>query len=138
MHRILSALAATCLGALLAACAAPATNGGDPQDPATKAPTMSRPLPAQRVRQPPTLDRSCSTDSDCAVRNVGNCCGAMPACVNKDSPVNPAAVQSQCAKDGRMGACGFRAVEGCSCNAGRCEPAGKAMRLPLEPSEPAR
>src|SRR3546814_9729547 len=85
----------------------PATSGGAvAQDPAAKAPpSMSRPLPPNRVREAPTIEYGCKADSDCAVKNVGNCCGAMPACVNKDSPVDPAAVQSQCAKDGRVGVC---------------------------------
>ncbi|HVI60326.1 MAG TPA: hypothetical protein VM619_15830 [Luteimonas sp.] len=137
----LPAFAIACLCALLAACAAPATSDAGPQDPAAKAPPkMSRPLPPTRVRQAPVLDHACKADADCAVKNVGNCCGAMPACVNKDSPVDPAAVQSQCAQDGRMGVCGFREISSCSCNAGRCEPAGDdRMRLPLEEKkEPAR
>lgn len=141
MRTALHAFAIACLCALPAACAAPATSAGGPQDPAAKAPPkMSRPLPPNRVREAPSLDYACSVDADCAVKNVGNCCGAMPACVNKDSPVDPAAVQSQCAKDGRMGVCGFREISSCSCNAGRCEPAGNdRMRLPLEETkEPTR
>jgi len=128
MPRFLQALA-LCLCAALAACTAPATNGGAaPQDPAAKAPpSMSGPLPANRVREAPVIDYSCTADADCAVKNVGNCCGAMPACVNVDSAVDPAAVQSQCAKDGRAGVCGFREIESCSCNAGRCEPAAGFM-----------
>jgi hypothetical protein len=136
--RLMNAIA-FCLCVLLAACAAPATNGAAvPQDPAAKAPpSMSRPLPPNRVREAPVIDASCKADTDCAVKNVGNCCGEMPACVNKDSPTDPAAVQSQCAKDGRMGVCGFREISSCSCNAGRCEPAdANRLRLPMEPKEP--
>ncbi|HZW18390.1 MAG TPA: hypothetical protein VFF71_06245 [Luteimonas sp.] len=135
MTRFLRMLA-LCLCATLAACAAPATSGdAAPQDPAAKAPpTMSRPLPPNRVREAPVIDYSCKADSDCAVKNVGNCCGMMPACVNKDSPVDPAAVQSQCAKDGRMGICGFREIKSCSCNAGRCEPAEGFMPQDSRPA----
>ena len=113
-----------CACAMLVACTAPATSAdAAPQDPAAKAPPpMSRPLPANRVREAPVIDYSCKVDTDCAVKNVGNCCGEMPACVNKDSPTDPAAVQSQCAKEGRMDVCGFREISSCSCNAGRCEP----------------
>lgn len=124
------------LCAALAACTAPATNGGatTPHDPAAKAPPpMSRPLPANRMREAPVIDYSCKADSDCAVKNVGNCCGAMPACVNKDSAVDPAAVQAQCAKDGRAGVCGFREIESCSCNSGRCEPAEAFMPQQSQP-----
>ena len=120
---------ALCLFALLAACTAPATNGAAaPSQPQAEAPPeMSRPLPPDRVREAPVIDSRCKVDADCAVKNVGNCCGEMPACVNKDSPTDPAAVQSQCAKDGRMGVCGFREISSCSCNAGRCEPAEAFM-----------
>lgn len=121
-----------CIG-LLSACAAPATGEPPPRDTAARpAPKMSRPLPPSRVEQAPRIDTSCRIDSDCSVRNVGNCCGEMPACVNKDAPVDPAAVQSQCAKDGRMGVCGFRPVSACRCNAGACEAtdAGNPLRGP--------
>jgi len=138
MARFLQALA-LCLCATLAACTAPATSdAGAPQDPAAKAPPpMSRPLPANRVREAPVIDYSCRADADCAVKNVGNCCGAMPACVNKDSPVDPAAVQSQCAQEGRAGVCGFREIESCSCNAGRCEPAEAFMPQQSQPQSKA-
>lgn len=128
---------------LLGACAMSAGNDAQQQS-ATKpaatrpAPPMSGPLPANEVREAPKLDYSCKTDADCAVKNVGNCCGAMPACVNKDSPVDPAAVQSQCAKQGMVSACGFRPVSTCRCNAGTCESADddSALRGPALPAEP--
>jgi hypothetical protein len=80
------------------------------------------PLPPQVLPEPVKLDYHCSSDADCAVKDVGNCCGAYPACVNKDSPTDPAAVQAQCAKQGRMSACGFREIDACSCTQGRCSP----------------
>jgi hypothetical protein len=109
------------------AAAAPAAAPAAPADPAlagrTKpAPPMSKPLPPQRVADaPPVLDYACRTASDCAVKNVGNCCGQEPRCVNVNSPTDPAAVQAQCAKEGRMSICGFQPIQGCECRAGRCE-----------------
>ena len=47
-----------------------------------------------------TVDYACKTSADCAVKNVGNCCGAMPACVNKNSPTDPQGVRAQCAASG--------------------------------------
>ncbi len=38
----------------------------------------------------------CETDSDCAVKNVGNCCGYYPACVNKFFVPDLEAVQKEC------------------------------------------
>lgn len=65
--------------------------------------------------------RSCRTDSDCAVKDVGNCCGYFPMCVNKDARTDPAAVRAQCAKDGMSSICGFQDVSGCRCVDSRCQ-----------------
>jgi hypothetical protein len=65
--------------------------------------------------------RACKTDADCAVKDVGNCCGAFPMCVNKDAKTDPAAVQAQCAKDGMASVCGFKEVSGCQCVQGTCQ-----------------
>lgn len=97
--------------------------------PRDAAPPKSTPLPPERVEAPrgaPTLRTSCSTDADCAVKNVGSCCGAMPACVSKDSPVDPEAVKADCARRGVMSTCGFKEIQSCSCVAGTCRDAGDA------------
>jgi len=97
-------------------------------------PPMSDPYPPARVGDrsgPVQVVRSCKTDSDCIVKDVGNCCGAMPACVNKDSPTDPAAVRAQCAKDGMASVCGFTEIAGCRCANGRCI-SGVA---PIDPSQ---
>jgi hypothetical protein len=73
---------------------------------------------------PSVVDPSCRTESDCAIKDVGSCCGYRPACVNKASPTFPEQVQAKCAKDGRMGICGFPAITGCKCTAGKCEGTG--------------
>ena len=65
--------------------------------------------------------RSCNTDSDCAVKDVGSCCGYFPMCVNKDARTDPAAVSAQCEKDGMSSICGFTEVSGCQCVQGQCE-----------------
>jgi len=65
--------------------------------------------------------RSCKTDSDCAVKDVGNCCGYFPMCVNKDARTDPVAVRAQCEKDGVASICGFREISGCRCVDGQCE-----------------
>ena len=85
MRRIIQSAATVLLALCLAACAAPAPDAEVP------APPMSDPLPATpmptgparpAVAGVPDLDRSCRVDADCAVKNVGNCCGYLPACVN--------------------------------------------------------
>lgn len=70
---------------------------------------------------PVQIDYSCRTDADCTVKNVGNCCGYYPACVNVDSPTDPEGVQRQCAKDGMVSVCGWAEISSCSCVQGRCQ-----------------
>ena len=67
------------------------------------------------------VDYSCQTDADCTIKNVGNCCGYYPACVNVDSPTFPEQVMADCAATGRSGVCGFPSISGCQCVEGRCE-----------------
>jgi hypothetical protein len=127
---LLSLLSLLLAPLLLAACAAPQTSAGAE----VEAPPKSRPLPAEPMPSPrpgavagvPVLDRSCKVDTDCAVKDVGSCCGYRPACVNKDAKPDPAAVQAACAANGVMGTCGFREIEACSCVANTCEAAGSA------------
>jgi hypothetical protein len=66
------------------------------------------------------VDYTCRTDADCAVKDVGNCCGRYPACVNRESPTFPERVKAECAKKGEMGICGFPEIKGCACVEGRC------------------
>lgn len=141
-------LAAVSLAAMLAACTATAPQPDAAHAPAAgvaaegaapipasappaatqpaKPPRMAAPLPAQRKAggDTVTVDRSCDTDADCAVKDVGNCCGYYPSCVNKDSPTDPEGVKAQCAKGGMSSVCGFPEISACTCNAGTCESAG--------------
>jgi hypothetical protein len=84
--------------------------------------------------EPVQPDRSCRSDADCAVKNVGNCCGDYPACVNKDSPVDPEAVKAQCAQQGTMSACGFAGIGGCRCVDGSCITLAPAIDPPVDPA----
>ena len=78
------------------------------------------PLPPRMLPEPVRIDRSCRTDADCTVKDVGSCCGYSPACVNRDSPTDPAAVRAQCAKQGMASACGFQEIKACACAWGQC------------------
>lgn len=92
------------------------------------APPMSDPLPPERVPdtqpmpagKPVQVVTRCKTDAECMIKDVGNCCGFYPACVNVDSPTDPKGVQAQCAKSGMASVCGFPAIEGCQCVKGQC------------------
>ena len=69
---------------------------------------------------PAQPDLSCKVASDCEVKNVGNCCGYFPACVNKDSAVDPEAVRAECARTGMASVCGFQDIQACECAQGQC------------------
>ena len=104
---------------LLAACSSSSSTGtAQPPPPGTDKPALGQ------------IDTRCRSNADCAVKNVGNCCGAMPACVNRDSPTNPQAVQAQCQAKGMMGLCGFREISACQCDNGQCveAPAANGLR----------
>ena len=104
---------------LLAACSSSSSTGtAQPPPPGTDKPPLGQ------------IDTRCRSNADCAVKNVGNCCGAMPACVNRDSPTDPQAVQAQCQAKGMMGLCGFREISACQCDNGQCveAPAANGLR----------
>ena len=120
MHKPLMPLIATLLLMLgLGACAAPPADTGAPVPTGPASPT-------QVAEDPLQLDYSCRVDSDCQVKNVGNCCGFFPACVNKDAQPDPGAVQARCAETGMASVCGFREIEACSCVQNRCEPVNQS------------
>lgn len=109
---------------LLAACT---LGGGDVAPEAAAAPAEVQ-VPAVG-----DVDYRCAKDSDCAVKDVGNCCGYYPACVNAASPTFPERVREECARDGVSGICGFPVISGCRCVAGRCESdGGGSGGLPLD------
>jgi hypothetical protein len=72
------------------------------------------------IKQGDVVDYSCRTAADCAVKDVGNCCGAYPACVNRASPTFPNRVKAECAQKHMAGTCGFPVIKGCACVDGRC------------------
>lgn len=103
-------------------------------EPATP-PVVAEPAPGSTPAASPIAgaplnpSRACKTDADCAVKNVGNCCGAFPACVNKDAKTDPQAVQAQCAKDGMASICGFKEISGCQCVQGTCQDIGSGEQV---------
>lgn len=121
-QRLFLLFSTTLLALMLGACAAPTTDAGipggmDPTPPATSG--------------LPELDYSCKVDTDCEVKNVGNCCGYFPACVNTAAEPDPEAVLAQCAESGMASVCGFRDIQACTCVSNRCE-AVNQLAVPLE------
>ena len=66
------------------------------------------------------INFACQTAADCAVKDVGSCCGYSPACVNINSPTFPEHVSADCADQGVAGVCGFSHVASCACIESRC------------------
>ena len=132
MRRIIQSTSIALAALLLAACTA-AQPGASVQAlpapaPAPAAVAQPAPVPPAAPERPagagvPDLDRSCRVDSDCAVKDVGSCCGYSPACVNAAARPDPAAVQAACAGSGIAGICGFREIQACACVSNTCEPA---------------
>jgi len=116
MNRLLAML----MLVLLAACATP--QAATPE-------TAAEPPAKAAVGE---VDYACDTDADCAVKNVGNCCGYYPACVNRDSETFPEQVKAACAAEGRMSVCGFAEISRCECRSGRCEAASSGSNAPLQ------
>lgn len=112
----------------LGGCMMNAGGGNPPDAPATdtagkpliEQPLSNAPVAVADAGAPGEVDFRCSTDADCVVKNVGNCCGYYPACVNIDSPTFPEQVMAECAKNDTMAVCGFRDIAGCQCVEGRC------------------
>ena len=67
-----------------------------------------------------SIDYSCQTDSDCEIKNVGNCCGYYPRCVNKNYLPDVESVVKECKEKGVVSICGFPDVAGCKCIENKC------------------
>ena len=67
------------------------------------------------------IDYSCSTDTDCEIKNIGNCCGQYLQCVNRNARTDPDLVRKLCEKEGAASICGFKSISSCACINKRCE-----------------
>lgn len=105
---LLLALLTACAGASSLPAVEPAGSGGEP-------PASGSGLFAHQ-----SLNLACERDSDCAVKDIGNCCGSYLACVNADSPTDPAAVTRECADKELAGICGYPDISACACVQGQC------------------
>lgn len=67
------------------------------------------------------IDYSCNVDQDCTVKDVHNCCGYYPSCVNVEANVDPDTVQKACEDEGLASICGSIAIERCVCENNECK-----------------
>jgi len=63
----------------------------------------------------------CEKDSDCVVKDVHNCCGYYPRCVNVDHEPDIEAVIQKCQEEGLVSVCGFPDITECGCIENTCE-----------------
>ncbi len=64
------------------------------------------------------IDFSCEKDLDCTIKDVGNCCGTYPRCVNSNAETYPGHVMSLCRE--MMSVCGYPSIASCECQGGFC------------------
>lgn len=74
-------------------------------------------------------DLSCSADTDCAIKDVGSCCGYRPRCVNKSARVNPMAAKRNCPESAKSAVCGYPAIKACKCDDGQCRGVSALVHL---------
>ncbi len=68
-----------------------------------------------------SIDYNCDNDSDCEIKDVHNCCGYYPECVNRQAMVDAAFVRDACNEEGKASICGFTSIDTCRCINSRCE-----------------
>jgi hypothetical protein len=108
--------------------AAVATPDAAPNASAMSSPVVPQAAALPVASAPGVVDYTCRVDADCTVKDVGNCCGYYPACVNKDSPTFPDQVRADCAARGESSICGFAEIRACRCDSGRCLAADAAVQ----------
>lgn len=69
-----------------------------------------------------SLNYSCEVDTDCEVKDIRNCCGYYPACLNKNAIPDQTKVKTLCEKEAMVSICGFPQIETCLCVNGNCQP----------------
>eukprot|EP00584_Thalassiosira_punctigera_P012256 CAMPEP_0172563668 /NCGR_PEP_ID=MMETSP1067-20121228/101467_1 /TAXON_ID=265564 ORGANISM="Thalassiosira punctigera, Strain Tpunct2005C2" /NCGR_SAMPLE_ID=MMETSP1067 /ASSEMBLY_ACC=CAM_ASM_000444 /LENGTH=114 /DNA_ID=CAMNT_0013354159 /DNA_START=34 /DNA_END=374 /DNA_ORIENTATION=+ len=70
--------------------------------------------------EPPAIETSCATNTDCAVKNVGNCCGSYLQCANKDFTPDLNATAEWCKANDIESECGWIDIRACVCEGGSC------------------
>lgn len=78
------------------------------------------------------MDYSCEANKDCTIKDVHNCCGYYPECVNVNAKVDPKFVSQKCAEKELSGVCGFPSIEGCICAENTCQRKENTTSLPHE------
>jgi hypothetical protein len=102
----------------------------------TAATHADTPAPQDPDQESPARPLACQTAADCAIKDVGNCCGYYPACVHKDQTVDPESVQARCKAEGKSSICGFPEITACACVEGQCVNSGTGAGGDGDPRKP--
>ncbi len=71
--------------------------------------------------QPAIKPYYCEKDADCEIKDVHNCCGYYPRCVNVDFEPDIEAVKLECEEQGSFGICGYPEITHCECIDNQCK-----------------
>lgn len=115
-YRIIAAVLIVALLVGLAGCVPEVPEGTD----LGRGKPAERPLPKSLNEYERSIDYSCTSDSDCVIKDVGNCCGFYPRCVNTDAETRPDLVKGFCAEKKLVSVCGFQSIHSCECVSGTC------------------
>ncbi|MBS3074963.1 hypothetical protein J4429_00730 [Candidatus Pacearchaeota archaeon] len=67
-----------------------------------------------------SINYTCEQPEDCEIKDVRNCCGYHPECVNKNSIVNASLVKELCEHGAQTGLCGYKDIKSCKCEKNKC------------------
>lgn len=84
--------------------------------------SVETPVPKTLQEYERSIDYSCESDEDCIIKDVGNCCGVYPRCLNKDANTYPGFVKQFCAEEKLVSICGFKSISSCECVSSTCVP----------------
>ena len=68
-----------------------------------------------------SIDYSCTSDVECTIKDIRNCCGYYPKCVNINSIPNQKLVIDLCEISESMPICGFQTINHCVCINNICQ-----------------
>jgi hypothetical protein len=63
----------------------------------------------------------CDAPSDCEIKDIHNCCGYYPRCVNKDYIPDIEAVKKKCIENDIVSICGYPEISECRCIENSCK-----------------
>ncbi len=66
-----------------------------------------------------SINYSCSSNTDCVIQDIKNCCGSYPKCTNANAIVNTSLVEELC-KNQSTTSCNVPTINSCKCQYKKC------------------